>query len=241
MIKYFLELKNRTFLLFTTIIFSLLISYIYKETLLFLLVQPERLGYTDKSSSFYFIFTNVTEVFYVYINLITFLNIQLFFIFLLYQCFIFLSPAMFKSEYYKAVSLIKLSFIVWVFSALISNFILVPLSWDFFSSFQELFSSKIVKLHFEAKLTEYLEFYVLIYYFCVTYFQVFTILFFFLNYLNEKMLIIKKFRKVYYYFFVIFSTLLSPPDLVSQILISLLLIFMYEFLVFGIVIKSLIR
>lgn len=241
MSKYFLELKNRTFLLITTVFFSLLMSYMYKETLLFLLVQPERLAYTDKSSSFYFIFTNVTEVLYAYINLITFLNLQLFFIFLLYQCFIFLSPAMFKSEYYTVVSLIKVSFIVWVFSALISNFILVPLSWDFFFSFQELFSSKIVNLHFEAKLTEYLEFYVSIHYFCVTYFQVFTILFFFFNYLNEKMLIIKKFRKIYYYFFVIFSTLLSPPDLVSQIIISLLLIFMYEFLVFGILIKSLIR
>lgn len=239
MIKYILELKNRTFLLAITVVFSLIISYVYKETLLFLFLQPERLSYADQSFSFYFIFTNVTEVLYVYINLITFLNLQIFCLFLIYHCFVFLSPAMFKSEYYKLLNLTRFSLTVWLFSALISNFVLTPLSWEFFFSFQDIFASKIVNLHFEAKLAEYLEFYILIYYFCVTYFQVFTILFFFLNYIKKKLLVIKKFRKVYYYFFVIFSTLISPPDLLSQITISLFLIFVYEFLVFFIVIKSL--
>lgn len=239
MIKYFLEIKNRTLLLSITIIFSLLISYLYKETLLFLLVQPDRLTYKNGSSSFYFIFTNVTEVLSVYLSLITFLSLQFFFIFFIYHCFIFLSPAMFKSEYYICFNLLRLGLVIWVISVLVSNFLLVPLSWDFFFSFQELFSAKIVNLHFEAKLTEYLDFYILIYYLCVMYFQIFTILFFFLNYISNKVKIIQKFRKVYYYFFIVFSTLISPPDLVSQVFISLFLIFIYELLVFCIIIKSL--
>lgn len=233
MTKYFLEIKNRILLIVLTGSSILLTSYLYKETLLFLLAQPER--FSNKNglySTFYFIFTNVTEIFSVYISLITFLSFQFIFLFLLYHCFIFFSSAMYKSEYYFFLSILKMICGVWFSSILISHFLIIPLTWDFFYSFQELFSKKLVNVHFEAKLTEYFDFYVLIYYLCVVYFQVFTVLLFFLKYINSEIIIIKKFRKVYYYFFVIFSTLVSPPDIIVQLCISLFLIVIYEVSVF---------
>jgi len=239
MIKYFLEIKNRIVLLLITILSTLLISYLYKETLLFLITQPERIMFKNSSySAFYFIFTNVTEILSVYVQLVTFIGFQAFFLFIFYHCFVFFSPAMFKSEYYFLYTLFKVSITVWFFSAIAANFLLVPITWDFFFSFQELFSSKFVNLHFEAKLTEYLDFYILIYYLSIVYFQIFTILFFFLNYMNNKIKIIQKCRKIYYYFFIIFSTLISPPDLISQFFISLVIIFIYEILVFIVIIKA---
>jgi sec-independent protein translocase protein TatC len=239
MIKYLFELKNRIILILITVVSMLLVSYLYKETLLFLITQPERLmNKNNFYSTFYFIFTNITEVLSVYITLVTFFSFQVFLLFTIYHCFVFFSPAMFKSEYYLVFSFFKISISVWFFSVLMSNFLLVPMTWDFFFSFQELFSSKFVNLHFEAKLTEYLDFYILIYYISVFYFQIFTILFFFLSYISDKVKIIKKFRKIYYYFFVVFSTLISPPDLVSQFIITFVLICMYEILVFVIIIKT---
>jgi Sec-independent protein secretion pathway component TatC len=181
MIKYLLEIKNRIFLLILTIITTFLISYVYKEILLFLITQPDRLINKNASYSiFYFIFTDVTEILFIYIKLIIFLNLQVFILFIIYHCFVFFSPAMFKSEYEFLRIFLKVSLTIWVFSVLISNFFLVPITWNFFFSFQELISSKLVNLHFEAKLIEYLEFYISIYYLCVIYFQVFTIFFFFL-------------------------------------------------------------
>jgi len=239
MIKYFLEIKNRIFLLLITIFSTSLISYFYKETLLFLVLQPDRLMLTNGTSKIlYFIFTNVTEILSVYIQLITFLSFQITFLYTIYHCFVFLSPAMYKSEYYFVFLFLKISITIWFCSVLLSNVILIPITWDFFYSFQKLFASKFISLHFEAKLTEYLDFYITLYYLCVIYLQVFTILFFVLNYINDKIKIIQKFRKIYYYFFVIFSTLISPPDLFSQFFISLLLIFIYEILVFSIIFKA---
>jgi sec-independent protein translocase protein TatC len=239
MIKYFVEIKNRIFLLLITIFSTLLISYSYKETLLFLIVQPERLIFKSGNlTAFYFIFTNVTEILSVYIQLITFLGFQTCFLYTIYHCSVFLSPAMFKSEYSFIFGFLKVIIVIWFFSVLLSHFLLIPITWDFFYSFQELFSSKFVNLHFEAKLPEYIDFYVSLYYLCVIYFQVFTILFFFLNYIGDKTKIIQKFRKIYYYFFVVFSTLISPPDLFSQFFISLFLIFVYEILVFSLLIKE---
>ena len=237
--KYFLEIKNRILLVLLTMFSTLLISYFYKEALLFLITQPERLMFKSaNSTAFYFIFTNVTDILSVYVQLITFIGFQAVFLYAIYHCFVFISPAMFKSEYYFVFILFKVSITIWFFSVLLSNFLVIPLTWDFFYSFQELFSSKFVSLHFEAKLTEYLDFYITLYYLCVVYFQVFTILFFFLNYLSDKIKIIQKFRKIYYYFFVCFSTLISPSDLISQILISLILMFIYEILVFSLLVKT---
>lgn len=109
MMKYFSEIINRIILLLITILSTLFMSYLYKETLLFLITQPERLVFNNNSSSvFYFIFTNVTEILSVYVQLISFLGFQAFLFFTFYHCFVFFSPAMFKSEYCFLFTFLKL-------------------------------------------------------------------------------------------------------------------------------------
>ena len=235
MLKYFLEIKNRLFLLVLTCVSTLLVCYLYKEVIFFLFFKPNKF-LTPSLNTFYYIFTNVTEIFSVYIQLITFLSYQVFLIYFIYHSFTFLSLAMFKIESFYFKVFLKLSFIVWVCSIFLTNFILVPITWNFFLSFQDIISSKFIKLHFEAKLNEYLTFYILIYYLCMLYCQIFTILFFFLNSASNKTQIIKKFRKLYYYFFFVFSTIICPPDVFSQIFISGLIILVYELIVFIILI-----
>ena len=79
MLKYFLEVKNRLLLLILTCLSTLFVCYLYKETVLFLLVQPNSFMTNSNSKMFYFIFTNVTEIFSVYIQLIKFVCFQVFF------------------------------------------------------------------------------------------------------------------------------------------------------------------
>lgn len=236
MLKYFLEIKNRLLLLFFTWVTTLTACYLHKETLLFIIIQPNKF-ILSSSFMFYFIFTNVTEIFSVYIQLITFLCFQIFVVCLIYHCFNFLNLAMFKIEFYYIKTFLIIGLIIWICSIFLTNFVLVPITWNFFLSFQNIISSKFVQLHFEAKLNEYLTFYILIYYLCVFYCQIFTILFFFLNYVTNKIKVVKKFRKLLYYFLVIFSTLISPPDVFSQIFISVLLILSCELIVFSFLLK----
>ena len=66
--RYYVELKNRCFLLLTCWVFTLLICYLYKEILLFILVNSN--NYTEQ----YFIFTDIGEIFYVYLQLIFFIS-----------------------------------------------------------------------------------------------------------------------------------------------------------------------
>ena len=241
MYKYLLEIKNRLFFLFVTGISTVLVCYFYKEILLFLVLQSNLFTIIKTNSRlFYFIFTDVTEIFAVYMQLIIFFTVQIVILYLLYHFLVFLSPALYNLEYYYLSFIIKVFLGVWVFSIVLSNYILIPLTWNFFFSFQFL-TVPSVNLHFEAKLNEYFNFYILLYSLCVFYCQIFTFFFFSFNYIYSNTKLIKKFRKLYYYFFVLFSTLISPPDIFSQIIISILTIFVYELLLFVYIFKFSLR
>ena len=239
MSKYFLEIKNRLVLLLVTWLSTILISYFYKETLLFFIVQPNTFTHINGHLAFfYFIFTDVTEVLAVYLKLITFLSFQFFLIYTIYHFFSFLSPALFQLEYLYCKFGIKTIGLMWLFSAVLSTYFLIPLTWNFFLSFQDLTVTCSFNLHFEAKLNEYLNFYISFYYLCGFYCQFFVLLLLFLNYLGINIKVIKRFRKFYYYCFTIISTLISPPEILSQIFISLIVIFMYEFLLLFFLLKA---
>lgn len=224
MSKYLLEIRNRVALLFLAWFSVFCISYLYKETLLFLFIESEIFA-NNEFKVYYFIFTDVIEVFSVYLHLITFISSQILWIYLLYYGFSFITYGLFATEYYHLRYIVKTVSFVWFLSIMVSKYLLIPVMWDFFINFQK---SSYLNLHFEARLSEYLDFYTRFYYVFIIYCQIFSILFFFFKYTDADTSLIKKFRKLYYYFFVLFSTLVSPPDIISQITISLVLITCYE-------------
>lgn len=211
-------------------------SYFYKDILLFTLTQSFYDSDSLHSMPSYFIFTDVTEIFAAYIQLITFLSLQAVVFYMMYHIFAFFSPAFFGIEHRYLSLVLKVVKLVWLFSALFSHCFLIPLTWNFFLSFQNLTS---VSLFFEAKLVDCVSLYITLYYLGVFYCQIFVVLFFFTSYMNVNALYIKKFRKLYYYFFIVFSTLLSPPEVFSQIVLSFIVICIYEFFIFSFMIKIL--
>ena len=159
MLAYFLEIKNRLFLTCVTWFSTFLICYFYKEILLFLVVQPNILIHF-----FYFIFTDVTEIFTVYITLIFFLSFQVLIFYLLYHSFIFISPALFYVEYTYFFFVFKFISFIWLISIFLASYIVIPMTWKFFLSFQYLSITYSFDFHFEAKLNEYVNFYISLYY-----------------------------------------------------------------------------
>jgi sec-independent protein translocase protein TatC len=233
MVTYISEIKNRLALLFLTWCSIILIGYFYKEILLFLFIESEIIK-NDELRIYYFIFTDVTEVFSVYIELILFISFQIFCIYLFYHGFTFLSHGLFVFEYYYLKFLLQIIILVWFLSIIMSKYILIPTMWDFFLNFK---NSSFMHFHFEAKLNEYLEFYIELYYLFITYCQVFTLLFIYFTTIKNNILLIKNSRKFFYYFFVLFSTLVSPPEVISQLALSFILIFFFELLLFIFILK----
>jgi sec-independent protein translocase protein TatC len=232
MIKYLIEIKNRIFLVTLTYCSLFIITYYYKEILLILIIKSNYLFTNNKTNINHFIFTDVTEIFFLYFKLVFFISFQTTFFFFVYHTFIFFTYALFKKEYRFLRSLIQISLLTWCVSAYVSTNIIIPLTWDFFLSFQNLFSKPdIIKLHFEAKIVEYFNFYTSFYFMCELYFQSVIFIFFIFHYYNINFKIIRKFRKIFYFYFLILATFLTP-DVISQIFLVALLIFAYEIFIF---------
>ena len=130
---YYLEIKNRILLLLFTWASLLIICYHFKEPLLFVFIDSNK--YYNNVP--YFIFTNVDEVFYVYLRLVFFFANQIVIIAILYHGLIFFTLGLYHSEYTQLKSVLKIFVITWICSIILLKKIVVPFSWSFFLSFQE--------------------------------------------------------------------------------------------------------
>lgn len=223
MLKYLLELRNKLILLVITFFSTSIICYCYKDVLLFLVTQMHL-----NDANLYFIFIDVTEIFSIYLKIVVFFSVQVIIWYFLYHILFFLVSALYFYEY-KFLNFLWISgTFFWFLSILLSSYIIIPLGWNFFLSFhiQEGF-------YFEARISDYFRFYENAYVACFFYCQLFVILAIFLMDIQQNFSYIKKYRKGYYYIFLILATLITPPDMISQIVTAFFFIIIYETTLFA--------
>ena len=170
--RYILEIKTRLSLIFISWCFTLFICYFYKETLLFLFIKTNSIIYNLET--FYFISTNLTDLFNFYFKLAYFVSIQISFIIFIYHFFIFISPSLFNYEYKKLKLIILANFFFYIVSIMLLNNFFLPYSCFFLFNLQ---TSKNVNVFFEIKIIEYLNFYLTIYYIFILISQIFSVIF----------------------------------------------------------------
>lgn len=232
--KYYLEIKNRIILLFVTWLFTLFMCYLYKEVLLFFILNSTHFfqsTFENQREYNYFIFTDVTEVFYVYIDLVLFISNQVILFSFFYHFLMFLSPSLYKFEYNNLYFFIRISFFMFSVSIVVLNVFLLPLSWNFFLNFQKN-DLNLIPVFFEAKISEYLIYYINLYSLCLLNGQFSLCMLVYINSFSKTVVEIKKLRKIFYFLFFVLSTLVTPPDVISQLCLSFFLIFIYETIIF---------
>jgi sec-independent protein translocase protein TatC len=230
--SYFLEIRNRFLLIVFGWISTAFACYFYKETLLFLLIKPN--FFLTNPIPIYFIFTSITEIFSTYLKLVYFLSNQMCLICFLYHVLLFLSPGLYYSEYKLLKNFFLISLLLFFLSIFILNTAILPACWNFFLSFQKTIINNSVNLYFEAKINEYLKFYINLYFMCNLSCQMFMSIILFLIYIKGDSKLIKKFRKIFYLSFVIFATIITPPDVMTQLILSSGMICIYEVLIFSV-------
>ena len=240
--NFFLEIKNRAIINSISLFFIIFQMYSYKHTLLFYVIKPNITS--SHKTNFYFICTNVTEGFISYWQIVLNYWIQLFFIFTILHFFLFFLPGLYQSEKNLILYCFLVYFIfIFIFIFIYNRFVL-PFSWSFFNNIlditannDKLSQQKILHLFFEIKINEYLNFYFTLYYISLVFTHLLFIVSFKLNilYKNSSFKNIKNYRKKLYFLFFVFSTLITPPDIFSQIIIAFILIFLLELIIFFII------
>jgi len=232
--NFIVEIRNRSLLVLLTWFSVLIVCYLYKEIILFLFVKPSLIFF--KKNSLYFIFTNLTEIFSTYLKIYYFIGNQIVFIFILYHLIIFITPGLYYFEYKNLKYLFILNIFFWIISILILNNFILPISCNFFLNYQ--INNDTLNFYFEAKISEYLKFYILSYYLCNLNFQFFVFIFICFNYVKKNLQLLKQIRKLFYFLFFLLATTLTPPDVYSQLFISLNAIILYEISIIYIILKT---
>ena len=226
---YISEIKNRLVLLIFSLVISVVTSYYYKETLLFLTVK--NLKYSNQSNALYFISTNITEIITTYLKICYLNSFALSISLAIYHLLLFLVPALTLSEYLLAKKYFIKSVICFFVSIFIFNKYLMPIFWNFLLNFQNVYSVKTISVYFECKMEEYVNFFSTI---CILLFLIsqFCIgLFILLDYLDNKVKFVRNSRKIFYLIFLIISTTITPPDVLSQLTTFFLFSLIYEILI----------
>ena len=233
--NYLAEIKNRFFFTFLSWLSVFIVSYWHKETLIFLLVKLS----VDESELlfFYFIATNLTDIFRVYIEISYLISFQVCVLIILYNLFMFFTPAFFVYEYKKIKLLLVVSLCMNLAGICLLNTVILPYSFSFFLAFNKSYNYN-VDVFFEFKITEYVQFYKSMYCMVIFLSQFFSLIFLLFDSIKDKIKFISYTRKVFYITFLLMSTVLTPPDVLGQLLSSFILMICFEFLIIIIIFKN---
>ena len=226
-LKFYNEIKNRIILIFLSGVSSFVACYAYKETIIFLTIK--NIIKNHKFGSTYLISTNITEVFSAYLKLSYFISIQFTLIIILYQITVFLSPGLYVNEYKKLKKIIVIIISILVINIISIHYFIFPFFWEFFLNYQSSFEKQTINIYFEGKLNEYLDFYMNTYTTIFLLNLFFSVKFFIINTVNNKSRFIKKYRKLFYLKFLLIATTITPPDVISQLFLLVVLISLFEF------------
>lgn len=139
------------------------------------------------NKNFYFIYTDVSQLFILYFKTICFFLVQIFLLSILYQWFSFVSTALYYCEFKFFSFFTNSGIILFFFSCLLSSYILIPFGWNFFLNL-----SLQPRIYLEICVSNYFNFYCNVYMLCFIYGQFFTLLFIFLTNINQNFFYIKK-------------------------------------------------
>lgn len=228
--RYFLEIYNRFLILLLAWSLNFIVLYYYKEQIIYLLGQHQEVAFP------YFISTSLTEIFFVYLKGSSFLALYFAYPILLLQLAIFIIPALYKYEYLIIRNFFFLSILLYLCTTIFIYQIFLPYCWKFFSSFQLRAEESLISLHFEARLADYLNFFFETYFLLNLILHLFLVFLFFLYQIRLNTIL--KFRKLFYLSFFVFATLLTPPEVISQVLVGTFFILFFESFLFSLFLSN---
>jgi sec-independent protein translocase protein TatC len=218
------ELRKRLIVCFTAVGIGFVLSYGFKEKLFQILTRPliSVMQTGDK-----LIFTGLPEAFFTYLKVAFLSGIILAVPVIFYQFWMFVAPGLYDKEKRLMVPVVVLSTVFFVGGAFFGYFIVFPYGFKFFLGFA---SETIRPL---PSMREYLGFASKLLLAFGLVFELPLIITFLAKLGMVSVSFLKKNRKYALLLFFIGAAILTPPDVVTQIMMALPLILLYEISIIG--------
>lgn len=213
------ELRKRLILSFIAIGIAFFICYGLKEWLFNLLAAPLLKMIPEGGT---FIFTSVAEAFFTYMKVAFIAGIILTSPFLLYQIWAFIAPGLYQKEKRYVVPFLLGGSLFFILGVLFGYYVAIPVGFKFLLGYATDFIRPM------PSMKEYLSFSIkfLLIFGLVFEFPVALVLLAKIGIVDAKML--ARQRKYALLLIFIFAAVMTPPDIISQVLMALPMIGLYE-------------
>jgi sec-independent protein translocase protein TatC len=213
------ELRNRLIYSFIAIGIGFLVCYGFKESIFDILAYPLLKVMPNKGS---LIFTSVAEAFFTYMKIAFIGGLVLASPFVLYQVWAFVAPGLYKHEKRYVIPFVFLGSLFFSIGILFGYFIAIPIGFKFLLGYATDFIKPM------PSMKEYLSFSIkfLLAFGLVFEFPVVLLLLTKIGVIDSKKL--ARQRKYAILLIFIFAAVITPPDVISQVLLALPLIGLYE-------------
>ena len=218
------ELRRRLIICFSAVGIGFVISYIFSKSLFEILMQPLLAAMPPEAK---LIYTGLPEAFFTYLKVAFLAGILMAVPVIMYQLWIFVAPGLYDKEKRLLMPIVFLSSLFFLGGALFGYFVVFPFGFKFFMGF----ASDYVKPLPSMK--EYLGFSAKLLF-------AFGIVFelpLFITFLARLGIVDVKFlkakRKYAILLFFVFAAILTPPDVITQVMMAGPLIVLYEVSIVG--------
>lgn len=220
------ELRKRLLYCVTAFVIATLLCYAVKEELYQFLVQPLAKAYDGTNNRL--IYTNITEAFFTYLKTACYAGLFLAFPFISYQLWRFVAPGLYQQERHAFLPFLILSPVLFLLGTSLAYYIVLPLAWEFFLSFQQTGQGSDLAIELEAKVSEYFSLILQILLAFGLCFQIPVILTLMAKAGLIQSSTLREKRRYAIVISLVLAAFLTPPDIITQLFLALPLIILFE-------------